>query len=82
MIKPFKLGVSVGIVWGLALFVCTIFAIYTRYAVDFLEVIKSVYLGYSISWGGAFIGLAYGFLDGLIGIAIIAWIYNSLCRRD
>lgn len=80
MIKSLQLGVSVGIIWGLSLFICTILAIYTGYSEALLIIIKSIYLGFTISWAGAFIGLLYGFLDGLIGFFLIGWIYNKLCQ--
>ncbi len=38
--------------------------------------------GYDVTWGGAFIGLAYGVVYGsLIGYAF-AWIYNRFVRQD
>jgi hypothetical protein len=34
--------------------------------------------GYSVSWGGAVLGLAYGAVVGGLTGAAIAWIYNSI----
>ena len=86
MLKPCKLGLSVGIVWGLSIFICTILASFTDYSKDFLMVLKSIYIGFDIGIGGAFIGLVYGLLDGFIGFAIIGWLYNKLsgccCSKD
>jgi len=43
--------------------------------------IGAVYRGYNISPTGSFIGLAWGLVDGLIGGAIFAWLYNCLVDR-
>jgi hypothetical protein len=78
MLNAKRLGVSGGIIWGLCMFICTILALLTGYSVDFLNVMRSVYPGYSISWGGAIVGLIYGFADGFAGFFLLAWIYNKL----
>lgn len=44
-------------------------------------IIGKIYLGYSVSWGGSFIGLIWGVVDGLIGGAIFAWLYNFFAGR-
>jgi len=78
MVKACKLGVAGGIVWGISMFVCTILAMYTGYSEALLKVVMSIYPGYDISWGGAFLGLGYGFLDAFVGLWLIAAIYNLL----
>jgi len=42
--------------------------------------IGRVYRGYTISPGGSVIGLAWAFVDGLIGGACFAWLYNIFTR--
>ncbi len=78
MLNAKKLGVAGGIVWALSMFVCTILAIYTGYSDSFLKVMSSIYPGYAISWGGAFLGLGYGFVDAFVGFFLLAWLYNKL----
>lgn len=78
MLNAFKLGLSGGILWGACMSICTILAIYTDYASEFLNIMPSIYPGYSISWSGVFIGLIYGFIDGFIGFFLLAWLYNRL----
>ncbi len=78
MINSTKLGLSGGILWGLSLFVMTLAGIYLDYATDFLNLIATLYPGYDISWGGAFIGLLYGFVDGFLCLFILGWLYNKL----
>jgi hypothetical protein len=54
------------------------------YGQDFLLVVASIYPGYRgvPQLGDILTGTAYGFLDGLIGGAIIAWIYNLAAGRE
>jgi hypothetical protein len=51
---------------------------YTGYSTEFLNLIASIYPGYSISWSGSIVGLAYGFADGFVGLFLLAWLYNKL----
>lgn len=78
-LRPLALGVGLGFVWGVSLFITTWVSFYTGYADLFLKTLAgSIYPGYSISPVGSFLGLIYGFLDGFIGGAVIAWIYNKV----
>ena len=46
-----------------------------------LGLLRFYFPGYSVTWGGAFIGLLYGALaGGLVGY-VLAWIYNRLAER-
>ena len=47
-------------------------------ATEEMLLIGKIYRGYNISVGGAFIGLLWGFFDGLILGALYAWLYNFL----
>lgn len=78
-LRPIYLGVSIGIVWGVSLFITTWLSFYTGYGKLFLDVLAdSIYPGYSISPLGSILGLIYGFLDGLISGSLIGYIYNKL----
>ena len=48
----------------------------------FLEVMASVYPGYTAaaSFGEVIIATLYGLLDGAVGGAILAWLYNCIAR--
>ena len=74
-------GISGGIVWGGALLLFTLFSVATGFGEVFLNMIISIYPGYTISVVGGLIGLIYGFIDGFIGLYIFAWIYNKLEAR-
>jgi len=69
-----------GVIWGLLMFVTTLFAAMNGYATDFLLVMASVYPGFSLTYMGAFIGAIYGFIDGFIGGWVFAWLYNRFLK--
>ncbi len=77
-IKAFAL--TCGIFWGLALFFLTWWLIAFGGATKEPTFIAKIYLGYTISPIGSVLGLIYAFLDGLIGGALFAWLYNKLSR--
>lgn len=82
-LKPYALGIALGIVWGAALFITTWLSYYTGYGKLFLEVLaQSIYPGYTISPLGSFLGFFYGFLDGFISATIIGWIYNKITKNS
>lgn len=78
-IKSFAL--TCGLVWGFALFLLTWWIMAFDGVTGEPTLIGRLYRGYSISPAGSFIGLAWGFGDGLIGGAIFAWLYNLVSRR-
>jgi len=78
MLDPKRLGVAGGILWGAVMFICTLLALFTGYSQEFLQLMASIYPGYGISFGGAFIGFIYGFIDAAIGLYILAWLYNRV----
>jgi len=81
-LKPLYIGISLGIVWGISILITTWLSYYTGYGRLFLEVLAgSIYPGYSITPIGSFVGLFYGFIDGLISGSIIAMIYNKLIEH-
>lgn len=76
-VKAFAL--TAAIIWGLALFLTTWWVILFEGATCDKTFIAYVYRGYNISALGSIIGLAWGFMDGLICGAAFAWLYNALC---
>jgi hypothetical protein len=75
-VKAFAL--TAAILCGLGLFLLTWWIILFEGASGDKTLIGLVYRGYSISPLGSLIGLAWGFVDGLIGGVIFAWLYNLL----
>jgi hypothetical protein len=74
------LGLSLGLVWGLAILLSTWwFVIFGRKG-EILAKLNTIYLGYSVSWGGSFIGFIWGFVDGFIAGVLIAWFYSIFSK--
>ncbi len=46
-----------------------------------LSLLSNYFPGYTVTWPGAFLGLAYGALTGAIAGYVLAWIYNRLTER-
>jgi hypothetical protein len=72
------LALTSGILCGGGLFLLTWWIIITGGATGETTLIGRVYLGYTISPLGSVIGLIWAFVDGLVGGAIFAWLYNLL----
>ncbi|MGB6364388.1 MAG: bacteriophage holin [Thermoanaerobaculia bacterium] len=71
------LGLAMGILWGLAVLVMTVWAMFVGGG-EHLILLGKFYLGYGVSPAGALIGLIWGFIDGFIGGWVLAWLYNKL----
>lgn len=80
-LNPKALALTSGIIWGLSIFIATIWLLIRNTGGDTISLLKNFYLGYSYSIGGAFIGLLWGFIDGLIIGFIFAWLYNLLTPK-
>ena len=72
------LAITSGLVWGIGLFLLTWWIIFFDGATGEVTIIGRLYRGYSISPGGSVIGLIWGLIDGMIGGAIFAWLYNLI----
>jgi len=75
------LGFAFGIIWGVSLFLITLFSISSGYGDKLLKGIASIYPGYSVTLKGSFLGLAYGFVDGFICAFIFGLIYNAIAKQ-
>jgi hypothetical protein len=69
------LGLAVGIVWALYVFITTLWLIWFGEGAGF-TLLKNIYPGYSTTYVGAFVGLIWGFVDGFIAGVLVAWLYN------
>ena len=74
-------AIAFAIWWGVGFFLATWWIIGTGGATGEPSFVARIYLGYAISPLGSVIGLAWGFVDGLIAGAIFAWLYNILATR-
>jgi hypothetical protein len=75
-------AITMGLVWGIGLFLLTWWIIAFDGITGEITLIGRLYRGYSISPLGSIIGLIWGFIDGLIGGGIFAWVYNVVCRNS
>jgi hypothetical protein len=75
------LALAVGLMWGAGIFIVGVANLASAgYGSVFLQLLASVYPGYSAtaSFGQVIIATLYGLVDGAIGGAIFAWLYNTL----
>lgn len=79
-IRAFSL--TCGVITGVGLFFLTWWIIAFQGATGEPTFIGEVYRGYRINAVGSVIGLAYGFVDGLIGGIVFAWLYNRLANKS
>lgn len=80
-IKAFALAAA--LVWaGGFLFVGLVNLVWPPYGGAFLDVMSSIYPGYSAmaSFGNVLIGSLYALLDAAIAGAVLAWLYNLFAR--
>lgn len=78
------LAFALAIVWSLSILLTGISAMY-GYGGLFVEVMASMYKGYTPGVRGALVGAAWAFADGFIGGAALAFIYNKCsgcCRKE
>jgi hypothetical protein len=73
-------AVVTGMVGGTALFLATLWLVIKGGPTvgPHLSLLRSYYPGYSVTWGGAFVGLFYGALTGAVLGWCVAWLYNLL----
>jgi len=77
-VKAFAL--AGGIFWGASLFILTWFNVWGYGSIEASSIVKSYYIGYSVSPLGSLMGAVYGFFDAGIGCGIFAIIYNKLAK--
>ena len=78
-IRAFALAGAV--MWGAAVLLGTWWIIILDGPQESAPFLASIYRGYAITPMGSLIGLIWAVVDGLIGGAIFAWIYNKLLVR-
>ncbi|MGO9862322.1 MAG: bacteriophage holin [Terriglobales bacterium] len=77
------LALACAILWGLVMLVTGLTnLVWGGYGRQFLQTMSSVYPGYDATRSIADVGVGtlYGIVDGLIGGAVFAWLYNHLAK--
>ena len=79
------LAMASGILWGFAMLGTGLAnLVWGNYGQQFLQTMASVYPGYHATRSVAevIVGTLYGAVDGFIGGAIFAWLYNQFARPN
>jgi hypothetical protein len=79
------LALTAGLLWGGAILVVGLAnLIWPEYGRAFLELMASIYPGYrpATGIGSVITGTLYGLVDGAIGGAIFAWLYNLFVSHN
>ena len=77
------LALTSAMLWGLAMLAMGLAnLIWGNYGQQFLQVMSSVYPGYHATRNVAemIVGTLYGAVDGLVGGAVFAWLYNQFAK--
>lgn len=77
---PVSLGLSLGITWGVGVFIMGLIAYAYSYGQPFVAAVGQLYIGYAPTLLGSVIGGLIGFVDAFIGGFIIAFLYNAFCN--
>ncbi len=75
-VKAFAL--TGAILWGAVILLITWWIILWDGPSDQAPFLAKIYRGYSITVWGSLVGLVWGLMDGAIGGALFAWLYNKL----
>ena len=78
------LSIASALLWGGAvLIVGTCNLIWSSYGMAFLNVVSSIYPGYRAGqgFGSVVVGTFYGILDGAVGGALLAFLYNRFTLK-
>ena len=73
-------GLATGIVMGLFVFLLTLVSLWFGRG-ETIDALVVPFPGFSRSIGGAIVGLIWGFVDGFIGGALLAWLYNRIADK-
>lgn len=70
-----------GLFWGFGVFLLTWWIIAWEGATGETTLLGRIYLGYNLSPRGSMIGFLWALVDGGIGGAIFAWLYNFFLSK-
>ncbi len=75
------LAIAFGTVWGAGMLLVGLTSWFFDWGTNFVTTMSSFYIWYSPTVLGSIIGGIWGFFDGAISGALVAWIYNLAARR-
>jgi hypothetical protein len=80
-LNPVKMGLTLGIVCGLYVLFIGLTSALFDWGTAIVDLISSLYIGYSSTLIGSFIGLIWGFIDGFVFGFLLIFIYNKLNKE-
>lgn len=78
-VKAFAL--TCALIWGIGLPVLTWWIMFLEGTSTNPTWLGHIYRGYNLTFIGSLIGGAWAFVDGLIGGAVFAWLYDAIGAR-
>lgn len=75
------LGLASGIVWGLTIFISTLW-VSMKGGGEHFVLLQQFYWGLNISFLGSILGLIYGFVNGFIWGWAFGWFYNIFAKSS
>ncbi len=74
------IGLALGIIFGLLIFIATNWLVIKggHRVGPHLQLLSQYFIGYTVTFGGSFIGFGYGFAVGTLCGSLIGWIYNKI----
>ncbi|MGE0200750.1 MAG: bacteriophage holin [Candidatus Melainabacteria bacterium] len=80
-IQPKAAGLAFGAYWGVSTMMIAFTAAYWHYGTPWVDLFSGFYIGYAPTVAGALIGLLWGFADGFVFGALVAWLYNFFSQK-
>jgi hypothetical protein len=74
-------GLAGGIIFGLLVFGVTNFLLLRGSQGQTISTLSNIYIGYSFSFLGSLVGMAWGFVDGFVLGWIFAFLYNLFAKE-
>lgn len=74
------LGVAMGVSWALGILVVGLVAMQNGWGKPFVDLFGSIYIGYTATVQGSFVGAGWALLDGFVCGVIFGWVYNLTLR--
>jgi len=73
-------GLACGIIWSLAMLILGLVNMVSSWGSGLVQLMSTLYPGYTATFLGSIIGAAWGFVDAGIGGVLLAWLYNKFNR--
>lgn len=74
-------GLSLGLAWGLVVFVIGLLALLLNVGSHFVAALGTYYIGYEANMIGSIVGLIWGFADLFVIGVVIAYLYNFFVNK-